>query len=438
MKKRVLLQCQSLTYFYNGLGAVYTKYPGENIDIDVLFTNNSFIAKSFIEKIKASKYVQNAYIYDYQTFSKISKKIKKNKKNKFNTYLFNRFYKPKIFKTLRKQFNNYEYTDIVYSHETQSNIISYLKFAYPGAHFIMTGDGAGLLMGSNSRLVDPLMKNPFEYKFFDEMKPDEIIALAPVLEDDSFDVSNIPISAINVQILLKIIFEDEKIQNEINTFTEDILEKYRHCKNKVLILTTLLSDIRLNMSKDSQVQIYADMIDKYCPDNGLVILKLHPTAREDFIYSVKEKCKKNCELVFIPSYLKEYPVEIYYNLIQNLDFVITFLSSSCISLARLYNIKTVDAYEITQKYPLKDKVNSSFKINNEIINLLKDWDEKSLLYKCDLASELVKLYSEEKIPDDKKERKKLSLLQKIFSVTNCYSDYGKKKQIVIFGIKIKI
>ena len=59
MKKRILLQCQALTYLYTGLGAIYTKYSDckKNLEIDVLFTKE-VEPSAFLDKIKQCLQVQ--------------------------------------------------------------------------------------------------------------------------------------------------------------------------------------------------------------------------------------------------------------------------------------------------------------------------------------------------------------------------------------------
>ena len=125
MKKTILIQCQSKTYYYNALGAIYTKYPNEDIDIDVLITSNIFLCDKFLQKIKQSKYVRNVYAFDYKTFAKINKKIRKNKKTPLNTFLFNSLYKPQICKKIKNLLKNETYSDIIYSQETQYNLTAY-------------------------------------------------------------------------------------------------------------------------------------------------------------------------------------------------------------------------------------------------------------------------------------------------------------------------
>ena len=39
-KKKILLQCQSLTYLYTGLASILTKYSIDEVNIDIFFTKN--------------------------------------------------------------------------------------------------------------------------------------------------------------------------------------------------------------------------------------------------------------------------------------------------------------------------------------------------------------------------------------------------------------
>ena len=82
---------------------------------------------------------------------------------------------------------------------------------------------------------------------------------------------------------------DFKIQSSIDHYMKPILDKFLHYENKILLLTTKLEDRRFGMSENEQVNIYLDIVDKYCPDNSLVVLKLHPSSKADIARVLKER-----------------------------------------------------------------------------------------------------------------------------------------------------
>lgn len=392
MTKKILLQCQALTYLYTGLGAIYTKYNDckEKLEIDVLFTR-SLNVEAFLDKIKQSKHIKNIYYIDHEGLNNIVKDIRNLKNNSAGETLFQKFYCPEAYKELCSVIPSFEYSDVFFSHEIPNYLMTFLKKMSPQTNFVIYGDGSGLLMGKSTKLINPYNK-PANISFLPEIKPDEIIALAPIIEDDSFDPIGIPVSATSPQILLELIEKDIKIQDLINSYTNSILEKYSHCKSKILLLTTRLEDKRFCMDKEEQINIYLDMIDKYCPENSLVILKLHPSTDINIAKVLNNRCSKKITFEIMPDELKEYPIEIYSRLMQNIDLAITFLSSSQISLSQLYKIKTTDAYEIVQKYSLKYRVNPMLRAFQKALNNYPTWDKKSILYQCNIIPDLINFY----------------------------------------------
>ena len=185
------------------------------------------------------------------------------------------------------------------------------------------------------------------------------------------------------------------------------------------------------MSDEEQVNIYIDMINKYCPKGSLVLLKLHPTSSKDMISILKEYCGNDYVFEAIPTELKEIPVELYCDLMKNLNAVITFLSSSKISLTLLYGINCINAYEVVQNYPLHMFVNPILKVYDEVLERYKYWDKKSLVYQCNLVEDFKKFYEfKGKVPVHI-QKEKVTFLQKVFSIKN----WNNRKILRILGIK---
>lgn len=376
-----------------GLGAIYTRYKGmeNSLEIDVILTRDDESANDFVQKIKKSKYVNNVFHIKSQDFGKNFKRIDKLKNNFLGKLLFKFYYKKNILNIIKSKINNKKYDSIFFSHELSYFLITFLKFLYQNAEYNIYGDGSGVLIGKNVKLINPYKKQ-YIFKFFKEIKPDNIIALASMIEDDSFNAKNIPVLPTDSNITVKLIKNDAEIQKYIEKYTNEILSKYRNIKNKILLLASRLEDKRFKINQDNQINIYLDIIEKYCPENSLVIIKLHPTSKFDIVSLLKEKCKKNCIFEAIPQSLKAYPVEIYANLIEKFDLVITFISSSRIALSELYKVKTTDAFDVIQKYPLKDRVNPPLEVIREVLNRLPNWDKKSVIYQCDIIPKLIEFY----------------------------------------------
>ena len=310
----------------------------------------------------------------------------------FGRFLYKKFYQPRAYKMISSKIPNLmSYETVFFSHEFDCILISYLKDIAKHIHVVQYGDGSGLLMRKNTKLINPFYA-PRINPFLGEIYPDEVIALAPLIEDGSCEFDNIPVSATDPEVLSKLIENDVNVQKKVNKYIDEVLDKYSNYENKVLLLTNSLEDKRFRMSEEDQINIYIDMIEKYCPDNSLVILKLHPTAKVDLTDVLMQRCKKNCVFEVIPLELKAYPVELYSKLMKNLGLVITFLSSSRVSLSLLYNVETTDALEVVNNYPLKDRVDFVLDCYKKCIDLYPNWDKKSILYKCDIVPFVIKFY----------------------------------------------
>lgn len=215
MSKRILLQCQALTYLYMGLGAIYTKYKdcSEDLEIDVLFTGDSNV-DDFIDKLALSKYVHNIYCINKLDRRKISKRINKLKNNMFGRFLYKKFYQPRAYKMISSKIPNLmSYETVFFSHEFDCILISYLKDIAKHIHVVQYGDGSGLLMRKNTKLINPFYA-PRINPFLGEIYPDEVIALAPLIEDGSCEFDNIPVSATDPEVLSKLIENDVNVQKK--------------------------------------------------------------------------------------------------------------------------------------------------------------------------------------------------------------------------------
>ena len=429
-KKKILLQCQSLTYLYTGLAAILTKYSTEEIDIDIFFTKRD-ASKEFINYIKMNKCFKNLYTLDFAVYDKINRKLSKLKVNTWNKIYFDKVYKKYIAYKFREQLNKNEYSEIFYSEGGCSFI--YLTFAYPNAHFVMYGDGSGLIYNpSNSKLIN-FNQNTSKKRLFKLKSPDEIIALAPYKEDDSVDITGVPISATNPQILLDIIKRDKEIQHKVDDFANSISSDFSQYDKKILLLPSRLEDKRFCMQDDDQINIYVDIINKYTTDNSLVILKPHPTSKINLLSSLREKC--SCKIIDIPDDLKPLPVETYVNLLNQMDKIITFLSSSKVSLKAIFNIDTLDEYDVIQNYPLKERVNIDLDVYQKVCERFDNWDKKSIVYECDVLPEYKKFYQKYSKPVFVPRKNTFS--ENIFSIRNIGTPDEKRKQLTILGLRFK-
>ncbi|MBR2526679.1 hypothetical protein IKE67_09465 [bacterium] len=390
-KKKILLQCQGIAYYYMGLAAIYTKYPDRNVDIDVAFSSSKVDMdfKPFTDKIEQSKYVNNVFSirfvrpYLYDRLASVPKN--------FGTYLKYRFrYKRDIIKKTKEQLSFYKtkYSEIFFSHEQGSMLITSLKFLYPKAKFIAYGDGAGLISGRKFLITD---KKVNDYIFFKEIIPDEIIALTVYMLDDSLDIGEIPISGTDKDTYADLVKNDELIQKEVNDYADGILSKYDN-RQITILMTDNLSWYLYNMSEDEQINIYVDIIERYCSDNGVVILKTHPSNDELFIQNIKSRCRKNIEIMEMPKTLKKYPIEIFYKLLKNTENIVTFLSSAKVALKCIYDVDCIDAYDVIQKYPLKNYANIILNAYQNICDRISCWDKRSIIYEENINPKLTEIY----------------------------------------------
>lgn len=392
-KKKILLQCQGIAYYYMGLAAIYTKYPDRNVDIDVVFSSakSSLDFKPFTDKLEQSKYVNKVYSLKFERprlyldFTLYSKSVKNYYKYYFNL-------KPLLVESIKQQISFYEtkYSEVFFSHEQGNLLITSLKFLYPRAKFVAYGDGSGLISGRKFKIED---KKITDYIFFKEIKPNQIIALTVYILDDSIDVRKIPIKGTNKNTYAELIENDELIQKEVNDYADEILNKYEN-RQKSILLTDNLEWYLYNMNEDQQINIYVDIIEKYCSENSIVILKTHPSNDELFTENIKSRCTKNIEIIEMPKRLKKYPIEIYCKLLKNMDNVITFLSSAKISLSYAFGVNCIDAYDVIQNYPLKNYANILLDAYQTICDRIPNWNKKSVVYQDNINPKLEDLYNQ--------------------------------------------
>ena len=385
-KKKILLQCQGIVYYYMGLAAIYTKYPDRNVEVDVLFSSakNGLILDEFTEKIRKSKYAKNVYSVFFNR-PYIYDKMLTTEKNIVNTIKYHFIYKYKLIKGIKSQIklkNNY--SEIFFSHEQGNMLITSLKILYPKANFVAYGDGSGLISGRKYKASVKVNK---DYKFFKEIVPDEIICLLAYMFDESIDIKDVPINATDKELLKGLIINDTAVQNEINDYTDEILDKYSDCEKNILLTSQLDNELYL-MSSENQIKVYADIIDKYCSDGSLLILKTHPAADKTFLQNIIDKCHKNVTIIELPKYLSKYPIEVFYKLLMKSDRVITFVSSSKLSLSYTFGIDCTEAYDIIEKYPMKHYSAIILDAYKTIFERILQWDKKSLIYKDNIRPRL--------------------------------------------------
>ena len=382
-KKRILLQFQNLTYLYNGLAAVLTKYSINDIEIDFcvieLGTN-----PEYLEYINKNKIFRHLFVLDNEFDSKIHK-IHKIKETVLGKIYFELYLKKYSRKFIVKYFNNTKYSDVFYSWGVFS--IDYLGIAYPKANFVMYGDGSGLICNHNARLMD--FYNNYSIKLLKLKNPDEIISLAPFKLENSCNTKNVPVKASNAKILLNIIKQDESVQNAANEFADYVRNECIGYDKKILLLAAKLEHSRYRMSESDQIDIYVDMVKKYATKDSLVIIKRHPGTK-DPVSALQQKCA--CKIATIPDKLAPLPIESFSNLLNEIDCVISFISTSKVSLKILYDIEAVDAFDVVQKYHVKGYVNPYLKAFKEICERLPTWDKKSIIYETDIMPDLAEFY----------------------------------------------
>ena len=100
-KKKILLQCQSLTYLYTGLASILTKYSIDEVNIDIFFIKNE-CPQEFLNYIKMNEVFQNLYLINSSIYDEINKKLFSLKVNFFNKIYFNCLLKKDIATRFKK------------------------------------------------------------------------------------------------------------------------------------------------------------------------------------------------------------------------------------------------------------------------------------------------------------------------------------------------
>ncbi len=435
MKKRILLQCQNLTYFYFGLASIYTKYAKEDVIVDVLFTNPNQ-SNVIMDYIKSNKHIENVFGINYKQVHKISKKINTMINTFANRLYFNLYFKHYMQSKISKMLNKNTYDSVFYSEG--SKVMCLLSTVMPNVEYVIYGDGSGLIYNRHaSRLlgINNVYKKPY---FLNEISPNEIISLAPYKKDNSLNTDGLSITATNTDITVELIKSHDEVQNVVNEFAQQIENDYKEYDKKILLTTSRLEDNRFLMDKDEQINIYVDMINEFATKNSLVVLKQHPNSKVDLVEILSKKC--DCKIIGVPAKLNFLPIESYTKLLFMMDKIITFISSSKIAIKMLYDIDTDDAWNIIQRYPLKERVNSELEFFKELIEKLPTWDKKSIILEKNMIPILEAFLEKYKhlFPEIEFKNMKNTFLENIFSVKSFYDVDIKRKVITILGLKIKI
>ena len=437
-KIKILLQCQGLTYLYMGLGAIYTKFRNDDIIIDCLFTKPE-PTEQFIKYVSNNKYINNLFLINWNNVNILNKKISKIK-NKFFDKVYYKFYlNGEIKKEINNCLKNNKYSYCFYSEG--SDLMNLIYHTLPHMNYIMYGDGSGLIWNGFASKLISIKNNYVKPEFVKILNPNEIISLAPYKEDNSINIDGVPISSIDINSIIDIINQDKYTHNIVKSYTTKILNNYKSYDKKIILMTSSLEDARFMMPSEEQINIYVDILDKYSSENSLVIIKQHPTSKINLANILEEKCK--CTIIGMPPETSPLPIEVFSELVLNVDNVITFLSSSIISLKILYDVNGIDAWDIVQKYQLKHRVNIILEFYNQVIKNIPTWDKKSLIYEENVIPKYERFYNEFaykfegndiKLPDSRKNK----FLENIFSIRNIIKNSRNYKMITFLGLKIKL
>ncbi len=183
-----------------GLAAIFTKYPKRNVEIDVLFSSakTSLDYTPFLDAIKKSSYVNKDNIYSIHFKKpKMYLKMSSLEKNLNNNIKFICKYKRELKQEIKNSIESCgiydkKYSEIYFCHEQGNLITTSLKFLYPRAKFIAYGDGMGLIVGASTK-VTKIDREKLDFKFFTEIKPNEVVSLLPCTFDESVYLNRLPI-----------------------------------------------------------------------------------------------------------------------------------------------------------------------------------------------------------------------------------------------------
>lgn len=435
MEKRILLQCQNLTYFYFGLAAIYTKYAREDVIVDVLFTRYRN-TDAIMDYIKLNKNVENVFDVNYKQVHKISKKIDTMTNTFANRLYFNVYFKHYMQSKISKMLNKNTYDSVFYNEG--STVMCLISTLMPTVEYVIYGDGSGLLYNRHASKwldINNVYKKPY---FLNEVSPNEIISLAPYKKDDSLNTDGLSITATNTDIIVELIKSHDEVQSVVNNFAQKIENEYKGYDKKIFLMASRLDAVEyFLMNEEEQINIYVDMINEFATKNSLVILKQHPNSKADLVEILSKRC--DCKIIGVPAELNLLPAEAYVKLLFMMDKIITFISSSKIAIKMLYDIDTDDAWDIIQRYHLKERVNSELEFFKELIEKLPTWDKKSIILEKNMIPVLEAFHEKYKylFPENELENKKNTFFENIFSVKIFYDVDIKRKVITIFGLKIK-
>lgn len=291
-----------------------------------------------------------------------------------------------------KFFIGYEkINEIFFPHNLVGNFIGFCLDAYPNSEAITFGDGYGFifdLLSENQKkdtfFEDRIKTNTWLFPIITrgikkKCKKRKVVALLPINwggnQREIFDLYIIP-KYFALDVINGFLTNYKRVSDSCQQFLLNIDAP------RYLLLLSNFSDNNY-ISFENELEFYLETVRTCVPMNASIIIKPHPFSKKEAIGELKRKLEKYYQIYFLPSDLKKYPIEILRDIIEKSEII--GFSSSIVSLNYLHEKEVIFPinYHTIEFYFAENnilKVKTMFDTYRNILDKLKTWDHKSIIY----------------------------------------------------------
>lgn len=293
----------------------------------------------------------------------------------------------------------------LYSHDVSSDAVHILCEAMPSARRVCLGDALGMvcdrtyqielvvtgkkpsLQEMRRRKFKRLFKRIFDRRsivFNESIIPDLASLILPV-DQTGTTLMGVKLHVPDKDLVLRILKRMSSSFAELNRFLSKAVPVSSAPGNKPT-LVLLMENIAEGgtMSFDTEVEMYASMIQGAAPMGATIILKGHPGETLDREAPIREILGDRFDVVAVPPEFKRIPVELWTEIVDRVEFI--SLSYPSLSLHYLFGKKVINpANDEFFKRWIDPKFWESYKdglkLYQEPLRKIPTWNRNSLLVK---------------------------------------------------------
>ena len=272
-------------------------------------------------------------------------------------------------------------------------------YAYSKAYKIIYGDFYGLVYETNfykkNNPWQPSLKRRLYLKIKEIWqnltrqnippgKFDEAVLTTPIDYSGSY-LKNIKHSFVPLSLFKEIIkAASEFIKPEVLGYLQSKCDR-NGSRIDMMLLTTSGTVKEGTLEFQQKVSGYLELVKKYCPSGGKVMIKPHPRSSSVENVTLLNRLSANYQPILLDERISCYPIELIVLFLQ-VDLVVSFLSCSSIVIASLGNYNQIYEHDRSffEKYIKKQELDyllGAQKMISESVRSIKNgWDGETVLW----------------------------------------------------------